>query len=176
MDATRRTMIAVIGDGGVDADSAAGRAAFDVGRALVERGCRVVTGGRGGVMARAMAGARSAAAYAPGDTIAVLPGHDAAEADAHADVVIPTGLGHGRNMIVAHASGVIAIGGGAGTLSEMCFAWLHDRPIVALTTAGGWAARLAGQRLDNHASAERGPIIAADAPVRAVELIVEAVG
>ena len=104
-------------------------AAEEVGRLLAERGCTVVTGGLGEVMAAAHRGAKAAG----GTTIAVLPGerHDAA--NAWADHVVVTGIGHARNLAVA-ASGhaVIAIGGSWGTLAEIAFARLLGRPVVAL--------------------------------------------
>jgi uncharacterized protein (TIGR00725 family) len=108
------------------------QAAEDVGRLLAERGCTVVTGGLGGVMAAAHRGAKAAG----GTTIAILPGdrHDAA--NEWADHVVVTGVGHARNLAVA-ASGhvVIAIGGAWGTLAEIAFAQLLGRPVVALRGA-----------------------------------------
>jgi predicted Rossmann-fold nucleotide-binding protein len=50
-----------------------------------------------GVMDAAMKGARSSSHYKEGDTIAVIPGEDAAAASSHADIVICTGLGSYRN-------------------------------------------------------------------------------
>lgn len=41
----------------------------------------------------------------------------------------------------------MAIGGGAGTLSEMALAWQFRRPIVALES-DGWSGKLAGERFD----------------------------
>jgi uncharacterized protein (TIGR00725 family) len=64
-------------------------------------------------------------------------------------VVIPTGLGHARNALTALAGDVvIAIGGGAGTLSELAFAWMHGRPIVVVEGSGGWADALARRGID----------------------------
>ena len=65
----------------------------------------------------------------------------------HADVIIPTGLDAYRNALVANSEVVVAIGGGAGTLSEMAFAWQFKRPIIAIGNEG-WADRLAGESLD----------------------------
>ena len=39
---------------------------------------------------------------------------------------------------------VIAVGGGAGTLSEIALAWQHQKPVIALDTGSGWSTRLAG--------------------------------
>jgi hypothetical protein len=42
---------------------------------------------------------------------------------------------------------VIAIGGGAGTLSELALAWIHRRLLIAYRVEG-WSGRLAGTRVD----------------------------
>lgn len=107
-------------------------AAEEVGRLLAERGCTVVTGGIGGVMAAAHRGAKAAG----GVTIAILPGERREDANQWADHVVVTGIGHARNLAVA-ASGevVIAIGGEWGTLAEMAFARRLGRPVVALAGA-----------------------------------------
>jgi uncharacterized protein (TIGR00725 family) len=143
----RRATIAVIGDGDAALGSAAWSRAESLGQLLVDADFRVVTGGLGGVMEATCRGARSSKAYRPGDIIGVLPGHDAVDANAYVDVVIPTGLGHGRNLIVAQAEAVVAIGGGAGTLSELAMAWIFGRLIVAYRV-DGWSGRLAGTRID----------------------------
>jgi uncharacterized protein (TIGR00725 family) len=103
--------------------------AEEVGRLLAERGCTVVCGGRGEVMAAASRGAKSAG----GTTIGILPGTSRAEANEWIDHVVVTGLGHARNAVVA-ASGdaVIAVGGSYGTLTEIAFARIFGRPVVIL--------------------------------------------
>lgn len=57
------------------------------------------------------------------------------------------GLGHLRNSLVASSDAVVAIGGGAGTLAELAFAWIRLRLIVALRADG--FGRPADQRVDN---------------------------
>jgi uncharacterized protein (TIGR00725 family) len=103
--------------------------AEEVGRLLAERGCTVVCGGRGEVMAAASRGAKSAG----GTTIGILPGTSRADANEWIDHVVVTGLGHARNAVVA-ASGdaVIAVGGSYGTLTEIGFARIFGRPVVIL--------------------------------------------
>jgi uncharacterized protein (TIGR00725 family) len=107
--------------------------AEEVGRLLAENGCKVVTGGRGEVMAAAARGAKSVG----GTTIGILPGEGRADANEWIDHAVATGLGHMRNFAVA-ASGdaVIAVGGKWGTLSEIAFAKLLGRPVVILEP--GW--------------------------------------
>jgi uncharacterized protein (TIGR00725 family) len=119
--------VSVIGSG---ADWEA--AAEEIGRLLAERGCTVVTGGLGEVMAAAHRGAKAAG----GTTIAILPGERREEANPWADHVVVTGIGHARNLAVA-ASGdaVIAVGGEWGTLAEIAFARRLGRTVVALSGA-----------------------------------------
>ena len=144
---SRRPCIAVAGDGTAAPGSPHWRAAEELGAALVEAGFRVVTGGLGGVMEAACLGARRARAYREGDTVALLPGHDAGAANPHADVVLPTGLAHARNALVAHADALVAVGGGAGTLSEIAMAWTHRRLVIAFRLPG-WSGRVADTPLD----------------------------
>ena len=107
-------------------------AAEEVGQLLAERGCAVVTGGLGEVMAAAHRGAKAAG----GATIAILPGEDRSAANPWAEHVVVTGIGHARNLAVA-ASGevVIAIGGSYGTIAEMALALRLGRTVVALEGA-----------------------------------------
>ncbi len=121
----------------------------DLGRTIVDLGCRVACGGLGGSMAAVCKGAQSSKCYQSGDTIGILPMEDADAANAHIDVVIPTGLGLFRNMLVVRAGDVcIAVRGGSGTLSEIAFAWQLNKPIATMSSTGGWAAELAGRELD----------------------------
>ncbi|MDQ3670864.1 MAG: TIGR00725 family protein [Actinomycetota bacterium] len=119
--------VSVVGSG-ADWESAA----EEIGRLLAERGCTVVTGGLGEVMAAAHRGAKAAG----GATIAILPGERREDANSWADYVVVTGTGHARNLAVA-ASGdaVIAVGGEWGTLAEMAFARRLGRRVVALAGA-----------------------------------------
>ena len=107
--------------------------AEEVGRLLAERGCTVVCGGRGEVMAAAASGANSAG----GTSIGILPGETRAGANEWIDHVVVTGIGHARNLAVA-ASGdaVIAVGGSWGTLAEIGFASRLGRRVVVLEP--GW--------------------------------------
>ena len=89
-------------------------------------------GGLGGVMEAACRGARSAG----GLTIGILPTYDRGSANPWVEIVIPTGFGHGRNVIVV-ASGdvVIALPGEHGTASEIALALTLGRRVVAV---GAW--------------------------------------
>lgn len=173
----RRRIVAVIGDAGVQPGSAKYVLAEEIGRLLVDAGFRVVTGGLGGVMEAACRGARTSAAYQSGDTIAILPGHDPLEANAFVDIALPTGLDHVRNSIVAHADAVIAVGGGAGTMSEICLAWVYKRLIVALRVEG-WSGKIADQRVDDRVRYPSEPddrVFGAASAVDAVRTVAERV-
>jgi uncharacterized protein (TIGR00725 family) len=117
--------------GAEQCDAATVALAEEVGARLAQAGAEVLTGGRGGVMEAASRGA----ARAGGLTIGLLPGLDPAEANPYVRIPIPTGLGHGRNLIVAAgAQVVIALAGETGTLSEIALALTVGRPVVALHT------------------------------------------
>lgn len=143
----RRKIVAVIGNKHVDEGSIRYQMAYDIGKALVDNGYRVLTGGVNGVMKAAMEGARASKNYREGDTIAIIPSFDSEMANEYADVVIPTGLDAMRNAIVSNSYAVIGVGGGAGTLCEYAFAWSFKRLIIAFENTGGWSEKLAGTRI-----------------------------
>ena len=171
----RRPTLAVIGDAGALPGSAAYTAAFETGKLAVDAGFRVITGGLGGVMEAACKGAHASELYREGDTIGVLPQFDPGEANAWVDIAIATGLDHARNGLVANADAVVAIGGGAGTLCEITFAWMYKRLIVAITVPG-WSAELGGRRLDHRVRCPDvldDQIFAAEDAKRAMAIVVE---
>jgi uncharacterized protein (TIGR00725 family) len=144
---TERKLIAVIGDANLQADSEKYLLAENLGRLLIDHGFRLVTGGLGGVMEASSKGARSSSSYRQGDIIGILPGNDPSEANLFVDICIPTGLDLARNVIITNADAVIAIGGGAGTLSEIANAWARGLLIIAYRVEG-WSGKLADQKID----------------------------
>ena len=161
----RRKTAAVIGGARVERHTY--EQALALGEALVDAGFRIVCGGRTGVMEAACRGARSSSSYREGDTTGILPGYDASDANDYVDTVICTGMGHARNaIVVASADVVIAIAGGAGTMSEIALAWQLGKPIIALG-GSGWGAKVAGAPIDER----RDDIVHhADTPTRAVAM------
>ncbi len=126
----RRTQIAVVGAG--TADPVTYELARRVGRAAARAGATVVCGGLGGAMEAACRGAREVG----GTAVALLPGTDPRAANPWAEVVIPTGLGHARNVLVVQSGdAVVALPGSWGTLSEIALARKVGRPVVAV---GAW--------------------------------------
>jgi uncharacterized protein (TIGR00725 family) len=121
--------VGVVGPG--EASPAELAAAEEVGARLVELGATVVCGGLGGVMEAACRGAKSRR----GVTVGLLPGLDRADANGWVDVAIATGLGELRNGLIVRASdALVAVGGGAGTLSEIGFALKLGRPVIGIGT------------------------------------------
>ena len=120
-------LVAVVG--GSDCTPQEAEWAAAVGRLIAERGAVLLCGGLGGVMEAAARGAKAAG----GLTIGILPGNDAADANASIDVALATGMGEMRNaLIVRAAQALIAIGGGWGTLSEIALARRTSTPVVGL--------------------------------------------
>jgi hypothetical protein len=166
--------VSVIGDAGVKPGSVAYDVAREAGRLAIDAGFRVMTGGLSGVMEAALRGAHESSKHREGDTIGLLPRLDPAAANPWADIVIATGLDHARNTLVANADAVIAVGGGAGTLSEIAFAWMFKRLIVAVRGLG-WADRVADQRIDDRVRCEvdGDRVYGADGARQAVGIVVE---
>ncbi len=119
----------VIGGGTITDEEAA--IAEAVGRELGRRGHTVVCGGLGGTMEAVCRGANAEG----GETIGIVPGEDRVAANEFVDTAIATGMGHARNALVAlNGDGVIALSGGPGTLSEIGFALVYERPVVGIDT------------------------------------------
>jgi uncharacterized protein (TIGR00725 family) len=109
----------------------------------------IICGGMGGFMEAVCKGVKSSSNSYQGQTIGILPGVDPREANQFIDVAIPTGMGIARNIIIIRmADIVIAAGGGAGTLSEIAFAWQMKKRVLCVTAFEGWAKDLAGKNLD----------------------------
>lgn len=152
--------VALCGAGTATEDQAS--LAEEVGRLLAERGAVVICGGLGGVMEAAARGATAAGGIAVG----LLPGDDRTGAAPHLSLALPTGMGEGRNALIARASdAVIAIGGEWGTLSEIALALKMGKPVIGL---GTW-------ELDHRQARGPGPVRARTAE-EAVRLALERLG
>ena len=101
-----------------------------LGTLIAQRGWVLLNGGRAcGVMD---ASARGAAA-AGGLVVGVLPDEDTARASRHLSIAIRTGIGDARNLVnVLSSDVVIAMPGGAGTLSEVALALKAERTVICL--------------------------------------------
>jgi hypothetical protein len=124
-----KKIIAVIG--GRRTEKTLLKEAEEVGRLIARRGATLVCGGLGGVMEAASRGAKSEG----GITVGILPQNDSDNANRYIDIPIATGLGIGRNVIIARtADALIAVGGAYGTLSEIAFALQMGKPVAGIKT------------------------------------------
>jgi uncharacterized protein (TIGR00725 family) len=153
-----RTIVGVMGGGTASAEVEAD--AVEMGRLIAEAGFVLLTGGRDcGVMAAASRGASEAG----GLVVGVLPTEEPVGVAPHVDVAIPTGMGDARNVINVLASRiVIAMPGGAGTISEVAHALKLGRPVVTVGFPLG----------DQfHAYRAAGLLSEVDTPTQAIELV-----
>lgn len=130
----RKRQVCVLGS--AEPGSAAFALAGDAGELLARCGITVVSGC--GSPATRVAAERAVAAG--GTVVSIIPADEMPDSDWPATVVIPCGMGDARNLLMALAGDAcIVIGGRAGTISEVCLAWLHHRPLLPLVGCGGWS-------------------------------------
>ena len=133
-NANRRPQVCVLGS--ADPGSKAYELAAQAGALLARSGITVVSGC--GSPATRVAAEHALAAG--GLVVSVVTTDEMPAADWPATVVIPCGMGDARNLIMAlSGDACIVIGGRAGTISEVCLAWLHHRPLLPLVGCGGWS-------------------------------------
>lgn len=164
---SRKTQILVIGHNTKGCTPEHEMLAYETGAEIAKSGAILITGGLGGVMNAACHGAHDAGGLAVG----IIPQDDASEANQYCDIVIPSGMGLTRDFLNAlSADGVIIIGGGSGTLSEMCAAYMHKKPMVAIRNSGGTAELYIDGYIDHRKNVK---IIGVDSPKEAVSKILE---
>ncbi|RYF83528.1 MAG: Rossmann fold nucleotide-binding protein [Comamonadaceae bacterium] len=125
--------------GSAEPGSIAYARAAEAGALLAGLGITVVSG-CGSPATRVAA---QSAIDAGGQVLSIIPADQMPDADWPATVVVPCGMGDARNLLMALAGDAcIVIGGRAGTISEVCLAWLHKRPLLPLVGCGGWSDQL----------------------------------
>ncbi len=131
-----KVQIGVIGDSKIRSKSQY-ELSYEIGKEIAKSDSILICGGRGGVMEAVCKGVYDS----NGISVGILPTDDSdPDVNDYLTIRIPTLLNFARNAIVALASdGIIACGGGAGTLSEMAFAWIYHKPLVCLTSIPGWS-------------------------------------
>ncbi len=161
----KRVQILIIGNNENGFTPELEKIAYETGYEVAKTGAVLVTGGLGGVMKAACHGAKDAG----GTTVGIIPQNDPSFANEYCDIVIPSGIGLARDFLTAlSGDGVIIIGGGSGTLSETCAAYMHKKPIVAIKSSGGMAEKYADQYLDHRQNTK---IIGVSDPKEAVKTI-----
>ncbi len=147
----RRPQVCILGS--AEPGSPAYERAGEAGALLAKLGVTVVSGC--GSPATRFAAER--AIDAGGLVVSIVPPDQMPSADWPATVVIPCGMGDARNLLMALAGDAcIVIGGRAGTISEVCLAWLHKRPLLPLVGCGGWSNDLPSNPPDER---ENSPIL-----------------
>jgi len=163
----RRIQILVIGHNTNGCTEEHSKIAYETGSEVAKAGHVLITGGLGGVMEAASRGAHDS----KGLTVGIIPQGDANMANPYCDVVIPTGMGLTRDFLNAlSADGIIIIGGGSGTLSEICAAYMHKKPMVAIRNMRGTPEQFIDKFLDYRKNIR---IVGVDSPKQAVEKILE---
>ncbi|MFC1769840.1 TIGR00725 family protein [Nitrospirota bacterium] len=129
VDTLKGKTIAVIG--GRKASDELLMEAETIGRQVAESGGIILTGGLGGIMEAASRGASNAG----GMVLGILPGDNKNDANQYVSVTVASGLGIGRNVLIARtADALIAVGGAYGTLSEIAFALQLGKPVAGIET------------------------------------------
>jgi hypothetical protein len=125
-----RKIVSVIG--GHNCTDEVEQIAHNLGKKLAKVVGILVTGGLSGTMRAVCSGFK----VGGGLTIGIIPGYDKKEANEFVDVVIPTGMGLARNVLVVKAADVVvALPGEAGTLSEIAYCLQFKIPVISL---GSW--------------------------------------
>ncbi|WP_226467581.1 Rossmann fold nucleotide-binding protein [Luteimonas panaciterrae] len=133
----RRSQVCILGS--AEPGSPAYALASAAGTLLAKLGITVVSG-CGSPATRVAA---ESAIREGGLVVSIIPPDEMPPADWPATVVIPCGMGDARNLLMAlSGDACIVIGGRAGTISEVCLAWLHKRPLLPLVGYGGWSDEL----------------------------------
>jgi uncharacterized protein (TIGR00725 family) len=164
---TKKIQILIIGNNKNGATPEAEKIAYETGMEVAKLGAVLVTGGLDGVMKAASHGAKDAG----GLTLGIIPQDNPSFANEYCDIVVPSGMGLARDFLNAlSADGVIIVGGGSGTLSETCAAYMYKKPIVAIKNSGGIAEKYADTYLDHRKSTL---IIGVSSPQEAVKILLE---
>ncbi len=165
----KKTQILVIGHNDNGCTPEHEKIAYDVGSEIAKSGAVLITGGLGGVMKASCHGAHDTGGLAVG----IIPQNDASLANEFCDIVIPSGMGLTRDFLNAlSADGIIIVGGGSGTLSEVCAAYMHKKPMIAITGLGGTIAQYIDGYIDHR---ENVKIIGSDSAKDAVQKILKLV-
>ena len=163
----KKRQILVIGNNDNGCTPESEKIAYDVGKEIARSDSILITGGLGGVMRAACHGAQESG----GITVGIIPQDDPSNANEFCDIVIPSGMGLTRDFLNAlSADGFIVIGGGSGTLSEICAAYMYKKPIAALKNSGGTASKYADTYLDHRKNVK---IVGVETPQQAITYILE---
>lgn len=125
----RKKIVSVIG--GHTCNREVEQLAYKLGKKLAKVVDILVTGGLSGIMKAVCKGFKTKC----GLTIGIITSYDKRNANDYCDIVIPSGLGYARNVLVVQSGDVIvALPGEYGTLSEVAFTLQFKKPIISLNS------------------------------------------
>ncbi len=158
-------IVSVIGASEIDKETES--KTFEIGKLLAKNNYAIVCGGLSGVMEAVCKGVKEENGF----TIGIIPFVEKNNANDFVDLVIPVPFSQARNIVVVLTGDVcLAISGKAGTLSEICFAWIYQKPIVALSSVEGWSSKIANKKLDDRRD---DMIYGVETPIEAIKKIKE---
>jgi hypothetical protein len=122
-----KKVVSVIG--GQSCNKEVEQIAQNLGKKLAKVVDILISGGLSGTMKAVCSGFKAGG----GITIGIIPSYDKKDANHYVDIVIPTGLGLARNvLVVKSADVVIALPGEAGTLSEIAYCLQFGIPVISV--------------------------------------------
>lgn len=91
----------------------------------------LVSGGLSGTMKAVCSGFK----VGGGLTLGIIPSYCKEDANPFVDIVLPTGMGLARNLLVVKSADVVvALPGAAGTLSEIAYCLQFGIPVISLNS------------------------------------------
>ena len=141
--------VGVMGAAGGQLDPEVRKRCYELGKAVAQAGCVLITGACPGLPYDSARGARDAGGLSVGISPALSRSEHVKKyespVDAY-DVIIYTGSGlMGREVHNIHSSDIVIIAGGrSGTLGEFCIAYDEGKLIGVLAHSGGMADELLG--------------------------------
>jgi len=123
----REKVVSVIG--GRNCTKEVEELAKELGKKLAKVVKYLCCGGLSGTMKAVCSGFK----VGGGVTIGIIPSYDKKDVNNFVDIVIPTGMGLARNvLVVTSADVVVALPGEAGTLSEIAYCLQLGIPVISL--------------------------------------------
>ena len=127
----RKKAVSVIG--GHQCTAEVEQLAHNLGKKVAKVADVLISGGVSGTMEAVCKGFKAAKG---GIVIGIIPSYEKNEANEFVDVVIPTGMGLARNVLVVKSGDVVvALPGESGTLSEIAYCLQFGIPVISL---GSW--------------------------------------
>ncbi len=145
----RLPVVGVIGPSRFTCSDEVYRFGIELGNMIAKLNVHLVCGGMEGIMEAVCLGFMQTTRK-KGVSVGITPSDKRGASNPYCDIVIPSGIGISRNAIIINSSDVmVAVAGGAGTLSEIAFAWQKNKHVICYDGFEGWAKNLGGTQLDS---------------------------